>query len=63
MLHDRTTKFEEGDFLCNKYAFLDTLGGEKTKNFSIKPRIIKTHFHYQFTPMNDETKYIYVGEF
>ena len=55
--------FEEGDSIFAKYASLDFIGAEKTKDFPIKPRIIKTHYYYQFTPKNDDAKYIFVGKY
>jgi len=61
MLHERSTEFEEGDSIFSKYACLDFIGAEKTKDFPIKPRLVQSHFYYEFAPWNDETKYIFVA--
>ena len=61
MLYERSTDFEEGDSIFSKYACLDFIGAEKTRDFPIKPRLVQSHFYYEFAPWNDETKYIFVG--
>ena len=63
MLYGRSLDLSKGETIFEKYAFLDFIGAEKTKDFPIKPRIIKTHFYYDFTPKSDEAKYIFVGEY
>jgi len=61
MLYGRSLDLSKGDNIFDKYAALDFIGAEKTKEFPIKPRIIKTHYYYAFTPKSDEAKYIYVA--
>jgi len=61
MLYGRSLDLSKGETIFEKYASLDFIGAEKTKEFPIKPRIIKTHFNYDFTPKSDEAKYIYVA--
>ena len=63
MLYGRSLDLSKGDNIFDKYASLDFIGAERTKEFPIKPRIIKTHYYYAFTPKSDEAKYIYVGEY
>jgi len=62
MLHGRSTDFQNGDSIFTKYASLDFVGAQKTRDFPVvDPRLIKTHYMYEFVPKSDEAKYIFVA--
>lgn len=60
MLYKDRMEIPEGETIFQQYASLDFVGREKTESFP-SPRLIKTHFRFDVTPWNDETKYIVVA--